>query len=136
MLNKILIIGVIKKEDTILMRKKFSGSQPYQETWYSFGCDFAPGENPQETFQNYIKEFLHIDISFIKSLSWDTEIKNDYDGTEKQFVYLELEFKYVSGDFIIPENLETVQWIPTKDLKDFDIVPPSVELFKREGYLK
>lgn len=38
MVIKVLNIGVIQKEDTILMRKKPDGSLPYKETWYIFGC--------------------------------------------------------------------------------------------------
>jgi len=135
MLNKILIIGVIKKDNTILMRKKFPGSQPYKETWYSFGCEFVPGEAPEDTFQKYIKNLLSIDISPLRQLSWDTEKKSDYDGIEKQFIYLELEFSYVSGQHIVPSEFEDVQWIALEKLKDLDVVPPSVQLFKRLGYV-
>jgi len=132
---KILIIANIKKGDFILMRKKFKGSKPYAETWYSFGCDFILGQDPQFTFKTFIKSFLNIDVSFIKSLSWDLEIKNDIDGICKQFIYLDAEFKYISGDIIVPEGLEKVEWIPTNQLKNLDIVPPSVKLFKKLGYL-
>jgi hypothetical protein len=118
------------------MRKKFAGSKPYVETWYSFGAEFISGEDPLETFKNFIKGFAGIDISPTKHLSWDTETKEDHDGILKQFVYLDAEFKYLSGDLIVPEGLEKVEWIPLENLSQLDIVPPSVVLFKKLGYLK
>ena len=134
--NKILIIGDIKKGDSVLMRKKFVGSKPYVETWYSFGAEFIPGKDPLATFKDFIKGFVGIDISPTKHLSWDTETKEDHDGILKQFVYLDAEFEYVSGELIVPEGLEKVEWIPLENLSKLDIVPPSVVLFKKLGYLK
>ncbi len=134
--TKILIIGNIKKDDSVLMRKKFVGSKPYEETWYSFGAEFIPGEEPLKTFKDFIKAFVGINISPTKQLSWDTETKEDHDGVLKQFVYLNAEFEYVSGELIVPENLEKVEWIPIQNLSQLDIVPPSIVLFKKLGYLK
>lgn len=133
---KVLIIGTINKGPSVLMRKKFAGSKPYNETWYSFGCDFIDGKNPADTFTEFIKGFVGIDVFPIKNLSWDTEIKEDHDGIPKQFIYLEVEFEYLSGSLTLPEGLEKVEWIPIKNLSELDIVPPSVILFKKLGYLK
>ena len=132
---KVLVIANIKKGDAILMRKKFAGSKPYTETWYSFGCDFVSGQEPMSTFVTFIKGFVGLDVTPIKSLSWDSETKDDTDGVYKQFVYLDAEFEYVSGEITIPEGLEKVEWVPVNQLQTLDIVPPSVKLFKKLGYL-
>jgi len=130
---KILIIGVIKNGDSLLMRKKFTGSGPYTETWYSFGAEFVPNGN--NIFENYIKEYVSLDISFVRSLSWESEIKKDLDGELKQFIYLNTEFKYEAGGIVLPQGLEKVEWISLKDLSSLDIVPPSAKLFKKLKYL-
>ncbi len=117
------------------MRKKFVGSKPYAETWYSFGCDFVPGQDPATTFTNFIKDFVGIEISPLQHFSWDTETKEDHDGVIKQFIYLDIKFEYVAGELIVPESLEKVEWIPIEQLTKLDIVPPSVKLFKKLGYL-
>lgn len=130
---KILIIGVIKNGDSVLMRKKFTGTGLYNETWYSFGTEFIPKNS--KVFENYIKEYISLDISFVKSLSWGSEFKKDQDGEFKQFIYLNTEFKYEAGNIIVPEDLEKVEWVPIKNLSKLDIVPPSINLFKSLGYL-
>lgn len=133
--TKTLIIGVIKKDDSILLRKKFKGSKPYTETWYSFGTEYNPDETPADTFIQYIKETVGIDVRPTAELSQSTETKPDPDGIQKQFIYLNLECEYISGDISIPPDLETVAWIPLQQLAEIDIVPPSVALFKRLGFL-
>ena len=132
---KVLIIGNIKKGDAILMRKKFAGSKPYIETWYSFGCDFVSGEEPMTTFVNFIKTFVGINVAPVKYLFWDFETKEDIDGVLKQFIYLDAEFEYVSGEVMVLEGLEKVEWITISQLQNLDIVPPSVKLFKKLQYL-
>lgn len=136
MLTKILIIGNIIKGNSVLMRKKFAGSEPYQETWYSFGVEFVPGEDPGEVFKKYTKGFTGIDISPVRSFFWDAEIKKDHDGIEKQFIYLNLECEYISGKPTIPKDYEKIEWIPIEKLSTIDIVPPSVIMFKKLRYLK
>lgn len=134
MQTKILIIGNIKKGNSILMRKKFAGSGPYKETWYSFGSEFIAGEDPSQTFKKYVKNFVGIEITPIRYFFWDTEIKKDHDGTEKQFIYLDLECEYASGEPLVPEDLEKVEWVPIEKLNTIDVVLPSVEMFQRLGY--
>lgn len=133
---KILIIGVIRRQETLLLRKKFSGSKPYTETWYSFGCEFEPGIGPASTYIKYIRKHIGIDIAVKKHISWDSEMLEDHDGVLKQFLYLELEFEHLSGEPKTPKELERVAWIQIADLAIMDIVPPSVELFRRIGNLK
>lgn len=133
--TKILVIGTIKKGDSVLMRKKFAGSPPYTETWYSFGADFISGEDPKAIFTRYIHDFLGIEITASDPSFWDTEVKADLDGVVKQFVYLDLICHYVSGEPRVPEGLEAVEWISPDQLTEIDIVPPSVVMFKRLGIL-
>jgi hypothetical protein len=118
------------------MRKKFAGSKPYAETWYSFAVEFVPDRDPLVTFKDFIKGFVGVDISPTTHLSWDMETKEDHDGILKQFVYLDAQFEYVSGELIVPEGLEKVEWIPFENLSQLDVVPPSVVLFKKLGYIK
>lgn len=133
---KVLIIGVVKKGDSILMRKKPDGSLPYKETWYLFGGEFSPDKTPEEVIINELSNKAGISISVTKKLSWNTEVKKDLDGKTKLFVYLDMICEYLEGDLRISEGIEKLEWIPTTELVNYDIVPPSKTLFKRLGYLK
>lgn len=136
MQTKILVIGVVKKDNSILMRKKPDGSPPYKETWYLFGVEL-PDENshPENLLVDWIKEQTGIGSQVVERLSWDTEIKTDLDGVEKRFVYLDVLLEYVDGDFQPAAGIEKLEWIPIDQLDLYDIVPPSMKLFKKLGYI-
>jgi len=131
----ILIIGLVKKGDSILLRKKPAGSKPYMETWYSPGTEFAPGKDPAQAFIEYLKNYVGITVRMTKQLPEDTEVKADRVGVVKQYNYLNFEFEYVSGELELPEDLEKIEFVPVDKLQRLDIVPPSVKMFKRLGYL-
>ena len=133
---KILVIGVVKNGNNVLMRKKPNGSSPYKETWYLFGGEITPKKNPEGVIKEIVKKQAGINIKIVKNLGWDTEIKKDFDGKTKLFVYLDVLCKYISGKLTLSEGIERLEWIPTPKLKEYDLVPPSKNLFKRIGYIR
>ena len=133
--TKVLVIAIIKKGESILMRKKPDGSPPYAETWYLFGAEATPDIDPDEALKAHIKKQAGIDITIDKKISWDTEVKNDLDGVEKFFVYLDVLCEYAGGEPTLSSGIEKLEWVPIENLKNYDIVPPSVKVFKKLGYL-
>ena len=136
MQTKVLIVGVVKKEGAILMRKKPAGSPPYQETWYIFGAEATADVNPDQAIIDEVLAKSGITVEVKNKISWDTEVKHDLDGIEKFFIYLDVECEYVSGDIVIAEGIEKIEWVKPGDLLSYDIVPPSRILFEKLGYLK
>ena len=135
--QKELIIAVIEKDDSILMRKKPAGSPPYKETWYLFGCERIPRQDDPTTLKNYLKIELGVDVEvYNEVIPFGAEIKTDHDGVEKNFIYINLKCKYLGGTPKLPEGVEKVEWIPKNKLSEYDIVPPSLKLFKGLGYIK
>jgi len=137
MKTKVLNIAVIEYNGKVLMRKKPNGSLPYKETWYLFGGEVAEGQSSEEATIEIVKLQTGINIKLRKNLTWDTEIKNDLDGERKQFIYLDSMYDYVDGELKIGENqnIEKLEWIPIEKLSEYDIVPPSIILFEKLGYL-
>lgn len=135
MKTKVLVIGVVKKGDSILMRKKPDGSLPYKETWYLFGGEMTPEVTPEEAIINEVKNKTGVQISVTQKHSWDTEVKKDLDGEEKLFIYLDTICEYQNGKPTLTEGIEKLEWVPIEKLKEYDIVPPSKELFQKLGYM-
>jgi 8-oxo-dGTP pyrophosphatase MutT (NUDIX family) len=133
---KVLIIAIIKKDNSVLMRKKPDGSPPYRQTWYLFGAQATPDTSPDEALKKHVKNQAGIDIRIDKKFSWDTEVKQDLDGVEKFFVYLDVLCEYTAGEPTLTPGIEKLEWVEIDRLKDYDIVPPSVEVFKKLGYIK
>lgn len=136
MQTKVLIIGVVRKGNAILMRKKPDGSPPYKETWYLFGGEVSVDKTPDEVIKETVLSQTGITIEVNQKFSWDTEIKNDLDGVEKYFVYLDVLCDYVRGEPIAGPGIEKLEWVEIEALPKYDIVPPSLVLFKKLGYLK
>lgn len=133
----VLAIGVIRKGNLVLLRKKPDGSLPYQETWYLFGGELnADNPDPEEVLKNTLKEQAHIDIKLIEKIGWDTETKPDHNGNQAFYVYLDCLCEYISGELIPGEGIEKLEWVPIEQLTNYDLVPPSRQLFKKIGYIK
>jgi nucleoside triphosphatase len=135
MQTKVLIVGVVKKDGAILMRKKPAGSPPYKETWYIFGAEATPDINPDEAIVTEVRAKSGVTVEVKNKISWDTEVKHDLDGIEKFFIYLDVECEYVSGDIQVAEGIEKIEWVKPEDLASYDLVPPSRILFEKLGYL-
>lgn len=131
---KILHIGVVEHAGNILMRKKPDGSEPYTETWYIFGGT-VDGDNVDQSLVDIVRDQTGVDIHISERLGWDTEIKQDHDGVEKLFIYLDSRCDYVGGEIVVGDGLETVAWVPIDRLSEYDIVPPSQILFRKLGYM-
>ena len=135
--TKELIIAIVEKDEAVLMRKKPAGSMPYKETWYLFGCERIPSQDDISTLKNYLREEIGIDVEVENKIdSFGGEVKQDHDGVEKNFIYLNFRCKYLSGEVKIPKGAERVEWIAKDKLAEYDIVPPSVKLFKILGWLQ
>ncbi len=135
MQTKVLIVGIVRQGNTVLMRKKPDGSPPYAETWYIFGAELLPGLDPDTAIKAQVRLQAGIEISVAEKFSWNTEVKNDLDGIEKQFVYLDVLCDYVTGDIVASEGIERLEFISTSQLHDYDVVPPSVDVFKKLGWM-
>ena len=135
MQTKVLVIAIIQRDGKVLMRKKPDGSPPYAETWYLFGAELIAGVSPGQAIQEHVKQQTGIDIVVNQKFSWDTEIKSDLDGVEKQFIYLDVMCDYIGGELVPIPGIEKLEWVNKNDLNQYDIVPPSVEVFKKLGWL-
>jgi len=133
----VYVIGVIKKGNTVLMRKKPDGAGPYKEPWYLFGAEIdGDNQDPNEAIKNRVRDMTGVEIDVKERLTWNVEAKPDPNGIEAFYVYLDIMCEYVSGELIPGEGIEKLEWIPVEKLSKYDLVPPSRKLLKRIGWLK
>lgn len=133
--TKTLLIAVIEKDDSVLMRKKHAGSLPYMETWYLFGTEKDDMKNDAETLADYIFNTLEITANHFEDIIEDDEVKEDHDGIVKHFTYLSFRCTYQEGELKTPVGIEKIAWIPKTELAQYDIIPPAKKLFEKLGYL-
>lgn len=134
---KVLIIAIVENQNgEILLRKKPDGSAPYKETWYIFGADLQPGIALEDSLVAHIRRQTGVTVRLKSEISWDTEVKHDLDGIEKQFLYLDTICEYVSGELTLSDGIEKLEWVSKEKLGEYDNVPPSVKLFRKLGYIQ
>lgn len=134
---KILSIGVIQKENAILLRKKPDGSMPYKQTWYLFGGEVNFKNSPKNALIKQVFNQTNVEIKPLKLLLPSFEIKNDLDKKKKLFIYINYLCKYVSGDLKIRDNMiEKLEWVEIGNLAKYDLVPPTRKLFHKMGLIK
>ncbi len=131
-----MLIAVVEKDNAILMRKKPKGSLPYNETWYLFGCERVLNQEDSITIHDYLRDNFGIEVDNVEPLGQGGEIKKDHDGVLKDFTYLDFKCRYDEGDIKEPEGIEKIEWIQKDKLGEYDLVPPSVKLFKKMGYME
>lgn len=136
MKTTILVIGVVRNGEAILLRKKPDGSPPYKETWYLFGGELsANSRDPEDVLKSVLKKQAGVDIKPVRRLDWDTETKPDHKGNPAFYVYLDYLCEYISGELVPGEGIEKLEWAPVGKLSSYDLVPPARSLFSRLGYL-
>lgn len=136
MQTKVLIVAIVQnKHGEILLRKKPNGSPPYTETWYIFGAELHPGVLLEDSLVAHIQRQAGVTVRMTSQVSWDTEVKHDLDGVEKQFVYLDAICEHVGGELTLSDGVEKLEWVPKDKLCEYDNVPPSVTLFQKLGWM-
>ncbi|AKM80234.1 TPA: NUDIX domain-containing protein [Candidatus Saccharibacteria bacterium] len=136
MQTKVLVIAIVEnKNGEVLLRKKPDGAPPYAETWYVFGAELQPGQDVTETLNKHLEDQIGITVTVKDQIGWDTEVKCDLDGKEKQFVYLDVICEYSEGELRLSEGVERLEWVAKDKLAEYDNVPPSVKLFRKLGWL-
>jgi ADP-ribose pyrophosphatase YjhB (NUDIX family) len=133
---KVLVIGVIRNDSKVLLRKKPDGSPPYTQTWYLFGGEMMGDFSPEQAIQRVVKQQAGVDIRMVEQVGWDTEIKADIDGVVKHFIYLDVLCEYVGGELVAGEGIEKLEWVEIDYLDKYDHVPPSLKLLEKLGYIK
>ncbi len=75
-------------------------------------------------------------VRITQGLGWDEDVKNDHDGEQKRFIYLDAMCELAGGEPHPVNPNEELKWVDIKDLPDYEHVPPSEKLFRKLGYLE
>ena len=119
----------------------------YWDCWHIPGGGVVEGENKEEALKREVKEETGIDVSGYKIVLVDDAGRGESNKTLKTgenvickmnfFVY-KVEINDKNSDEIkvsLNDDLVKYRWTDPKELSNLKLTPPSVELFKKLGYL-
>ena len=141
---------IFSKDGKIFQGMKAEGrGGVYSDCWHISGGGVNEGESKESALFREIKEETGIDIS-----SYEIELVDDKgkgesekilkDTGEKVLCKMNFNVYKVTIEDKLAEEIKVAlnddlvkyQWVNSQNLKDLKLTPPSVELFKRLGYIK
>lgn len=149
-INREIVSALIFSKDGKLFQgmKAEKKGGVYSDSWHIPGGGIDEGEDKITALIREIKEETGIDISPYKIELVDDIGKGESEKTLKdtgEKVMCKMNFnvyKVVINDknsneikVELNDDLVKYQWFDLRDLKDIKLTPPSIELFKRLGYL-
>lgn len=145
-----IVGGVIFSKDGKLLQvmKDQKGGGVFVDCWHIPGGGVEESESNKEAIIREIKEEVGIDISPYK-----IELVDDKETGEAEKILKDTgervlckmqynDYKVVINDKLaknikvtLDDELEKYEWIDIKDLRGRKVTPPSMELFKKLGYI-
>lgn len=120
----------------------------YSDCWHLPGGGIDEGENKEEALKREVREETGIDISKYKIDLIDQEGRGESRKTLKNGEEVLCKMKFFVYKVIIDDkkseeikiklndDLVNYRWTEIEELKALKLTPPSVELFKKLGYIK
>ncbi len=134
--SRITAVGVITKDDLVLLGKKPKDIGPYPNTWIipGGGVDLAK-ETVTEALVREIREEAGIEIQNVQPLLFMTDQEPDKRGEMTYYIHLVYTAQYASGTLRAGDDVMTLEWIPIKKIPELTVARPSVTTFRKLGWL-
>lgn len=131
-----MAIAIIMRDDQILLRQMDPAKNPYTEPWGLFGGRLDGDGTVQDLLNSELKARWNMTVQITERLWWGEDQKQDHDGEEKLFIYIDARCSLDSGRIPNPVNPnEHLEWVRVADLAAYSFNPPSQEVLKKLGYL-
>lgn len=136
MKSRLCVVAVIERNGSILFGRKPENVGPYPNTWVLPGGGVDPeNETIADALKREIMEETGIKIESATPLGFAEDYEPDKHGDMVHYVYLTYHVKTKSDKFRPGDDIVSLEWIPVKKIADIPLPRPSIELFKKLGYL-
>lgn len=129
-------MGVIEKDDCILLGKKPDGVGPYPDTWHipGGGVDLEK-ETTEEALRREVLEEAGIEIDNIESVGFDEDYENNKHGEKTHYVFLDFKAVCSSRDIKAGDDMRSLQWVKKNELKNYNLNKPTKKLLNKLGFV-
>lgn len=134
--HRITVVGVITKDNTVLLGRKPKDVGPYPNTWIIPGGGVNFGEETaEEALMREIREEANIEIENIHPLIFIPDVEPNKYGEPTYYVHLVYTASYKSGEVKAQDDVASLAWVSTHDIPKLIIARPSVITFEKLGWL-
>lgn len=154
MKKRIIVCGIVCKDDEVLLGKKTKGRPPYPDVWHTIGGgvkDFSLAEtlvqegnydDPylHDELRREIKEEAGITIKNIRNICPKyrkkprKSITKNKHGVDTEYIFLEYLCELDTGEAIPADDIAKLRWVKKEGLKNINLTPPSVKMYKELGW--
>lgn len=136
MKSRVVVVGLIQKDNNILLGKKPENTGPYPNTWHIPGGGInLEEETLEEALKREMMEEAGIEIEDIESVGFDEDYENDKHGEKIHYVFLDFKATCISDNVKAGDDMEYLQWVDKKELKTLNLNKPLRKLLKKLGYI-
>lgn len=137
---------IISRDGKLLLGKKHvDKGGVYIDCWHIPGGGVENGEELKTAVIREIKEEVGIDLKQYEIELYDDlgfgQSERIYDGEKvlckMHFNVFKIRIDDKNADEIktsLDDDIEKIEWVEFKDLENFKLTPPSIELFTRKGF--
>lgn len=134
--HRVVVVGLIKNGNKVLLGQKPPGKGPYPDTWHIPGGGIVLGEeSADEAIRREIEEETGLNVKNLKKVEWDTDVEPNKHGEETYYIFLQYTCYYYKGDVRPGGDMNNFQWVDVSRLSEFNLNKPTEILFEKLGYL-
>lgn len=136
MKSRIIVVGLIKKDNRILLGQKPPGKGPYPDTWHLPGGGVnLEEENCEDAIIREITEETGLQVKNLSKVAWDTDIEPDKNGEETYYIFLQFSCDYASGLLLVGDDIASFEWVDVNSLSNYNLNKPTKVLLEKLGYI-
>jgi ADP-ribose pyrophosphatase YjhB (NUDIX family) len=129
---RVIVVGLIKKDESYLLGKKPDNTGPYPNTWHLPGGGInLDKESLEEALRREIKEESGIEIKEMQSIGIDEDYEKDKHGELTHYVFLDFKANYLSGDIKANDDMKKIEWVEINKIKKLNLNKPTKKLFEK-----
>lgn len=134
MKTRLVVAAVIEKDGKILMGNKAKDVGPYPNTWRLPGGGVEEGESLEDAIRREIKEETDLDAISLEKIGVQEDDEPNKNGEMTHYTF-HLFKAETEGQEAITEEFPDLIWVSKEELGKVPLARPSIELFKKLGYL-
>lgn len=137
---RFIVAGLIEAADgKILLCKKPSGKGVFPGQWACAGGGVDEGETLEEALEREVQEEVGLEIENIEPLFFWDDLQPKFDNGlsigDIYMVYLIFRCRAKTNEPTLNDEFEEYRWVDRTNLSEYDLNPPTREVFARLGYL-
>lgn len=132
---RIIVVGLIEKNEKLLLGKKPDNTGPYPNTWHIPGGGINSDETLEIALRREMKEEAGIEIEEIQEVGFDEDFEQNKHGEMTHYIFLDFKARCKSKEINAGDDMKSLKWVGKDELKNLDLNKPTKKLLQKLKYI-